>query len=305
MSDDTERKDEDPTVKIARITQKGSRTIAYVGLIGTLITAIVGIITVLANPELLAFFSPEPTLTPTVTVMPIATNTETPSSPTIMVSPSLVFTDTPALVAINTAPPTIHPTSIPGNDWKIDCIDLTTWEPYLAGGEVPVSRYCTQLAAWGITAQDGEIIFNTRESTFTAKEYGLSTSLPLRAKIEFSVNIQKLQQGEIWIGILDGDRYDRLEGYIFVIQPNGSMDFRDIVSQDEIVKNEKYKYAAEHNYPTKIVLDAGKISVWVDGGRLLLDYPLPFSNRQLFFGYRSLPSTNLDVSIYNLSITSP
>ena len=56
MSDDTERKDEDPTVKIARITQKGSLTITSIGLIGTLITAIVGIITILGNPESLAFF---------------------------------------------------------------------------------------------------------------------------------------------------------------------------------------------------------------------------------------------------------
>lgn len=333
MSNKIEKnKDEAPTVTVARVAKqaeieaariqreagieaekiKGKFSIlkTILTVLGTIAVAIIGVIKV---PSLISEISPVsiiPTefstldssinLTPTNTL--VANDIFTSVPPTLTSLPPALI-DTPIPTAVIPTIATIHSTSIPGDDWAIDCIDLTTWMPYLAGGVVSSTGYCSQLATWGITAQDGALFLNTLRSQSAAKEYGLSTSLPMRAEIELMVDVEELENSEVWIGIFDADVSDKLSGYVFVIQPGASMDFRKLPVTN-IVNNQEYVYIDQY-YPIRIVLDAGRITVWVSKNKMVSDYPIPFSNRELFIGYRSLPNTQLDASIYDLKITTP
>ena len=303
--------DEDITVTLARVNQKGSITIAVIGLIGSLITAL---IVAIANPDILHFFIlNQTTATATQTAVSTSTLVILPSpSPsaifTLFPSPSVTFSPSPTVFVpeIVTVVPTVtvQPTSVPGDDWNRDCIDLTTWTPLLADGEVPVIRNCAQLAPWGITAQDDRLILNTLKSVAAAREYGILASVPVRAEIDISIQIKNLRNSEVWIGVLDGNKPNSLEGFVFVIQPSGAMDFRELPSQKAIVNNQTYPYVTD-KYPVKIILDAGQISIAVDKNRMVSGYPISFSNRKLFIGYRSLPSTQLEAFISDLSISVP
>ncbi len=281
--------------------------VAVIGFVGTLTTA-------LLNPGLIQILDVKRTTETQPVVISTSTSTSTLPAPsatfTFISSPfaSATFSPSPVILASKTftstaIPPTatIHPTSVPGEDWE-GCIDLTTWTPYLADEKFSSSGYCAQLAHWGITAQDGYLVFNTIESTSTAKEYGIITSLPLRAEIELSINIKELKNGEVWVGVLDGDKPNKLSGFAFVIQPNSSMDFRGISPTYDIVANTSFTGVTD-KFPVKIVLDAGQISVSVDDTRLVYDYPISFTNRKLFIGYRLLPSSNIKAVVYNLRIT--
>ena len=280
--------------------------VAVIGLIGTLTETLLdpGLIQVLGakratetQPVTISTSTstlPAPSATFTFVPSPFASATFSPS-PVVLVSKTCTATALPPTA-------TTHPTSIPGDDWDRDCIDLTTWTPYLTDGEMPNPKYCVQLAPWGITTQDGYLIFNTLKTISTAKEYGIITSLPLRADIELTIDVRDLVNSEVWIGILDGDQPDKLSGFMFVIQPNRSMDFRGISPTYDIVANSHFSGVID-KFPVKIVLDAGQMSVFVDNAGLVYNRPVSFSNRKLFVGYRLLPNNEINVSVYNLQIT--
>ena len=280
--------------------------VAVIGLIGTLTKT-------LLDPDLMQVLGAKrATETQPVTISTRTSTLPTPSATfTFLPSPfvSATFSPSPVALASKTStvtalPPTatVHPTSVPGDDWDRDCIDLTTWTPLLEGGEVATTRDCVQLTPWGITAQDGYLIFNTLKTTSTAEEYGIITSLPLKADIELSIDINDLANSEVWIGILDGDKPDRLSGFAFVIQPNRSMDFRGLSPAYDIVANAHFS-GIKDTFPVKIILDAGQISVFVDKAGLVHNRPISFPNRKLFIGYRLLPNNEINVSVYNLQIT--
>ncbi len=283
--------------------------VAFIGLLGTIITSI-------ANPELLKLLLPDPTLTPTIIMatQSLSTATFSPPSPTIpptatatatfTFTPTKTHTPKPTVTEFYTATPTVHPTSIPGQDWLIDCIDLYTWQTYLDGDGSAITKKCSQLAKWGITAQDGELFLLSFESQSTAKEYGLITKLPTRTTIEIDIEVERLRNSEVWVGIFDADRSEQFSGFVFVIQPGSSMDFREMPLQKPIVNNQYYTYVDEY-FPIVITLDVGKISVAVNKNKLISNHPLYFTNRELFIGYRSLPNTEIDVSISGLNIAVP
>lgn len=283
----------------------------------TIVVAVIGLIGILTetllDPGLIQVLDAKrATETQPVTISTSTSTLPAPSATfTFVPSPfaSATFSPSPVVLASKTCtaialPPTAttHPTSVPGDDWAEDCIDLTTWIPFLADGEIPITRDCAQLTFWGITAQDGDLIFNTLKTTSTAKEYGIIASLPLRADIELSIDVRDLVNSEVWIGILDGDIPDKLSGFAFVIQPNRSMDFREISPTYDIVANTHFSGVTD-TFPVRIVLDTGQMSVFVDNAGLVYNRPVSFSNRKLFIGYRLLPNNEINVSVYNLQIT--
>lgn len=309
MAEENKEKDKDPTVEIAKINQTSTITIARLGLISTFITVVIGgLIVAFSNPELLEFLSQNQTLTPTIVVSAPSTETATFVPPTASLTPTFTLvptkTSTPVPTQVTSAAPTMHLTSIPGQDWLNDCIDLHTWQPSLPGDTTLVVRDCSQLARWGITAQDGKLFIDSWDSESTAREYGLMTRLPTRATITLDIDVKHLKGSEIWVGVFDADQKDRFSGVVFVIQPGSAMDFREMPQQKPVVDNQYYQYVDKH-FPLTIALDVGKISIIVNKNKLISNYPLNFTDRELFVGYRSLPNTEIDVSISDLQILSP
>lgn len=218
-------KNEDITAEIARINQYGSITVAKITVIGTVFVAVVSIVVALINVNSLPLQSETtPTLVSTLALTPslivLPTETATLLPPAISVTSTFIVTptktDTPVPTEVPPLTPTIHPTSIPGQDWGSDCIDLYTWQPYLDSNGSAATMKCSQLAIWGITAQDGELFLSSFESQSTAKEYGLITKLPTRTTIEIDIEVERLKNSEVWVGIFDADRSEQFSGVVFV-----------------------------------------------------------------------------------------
>ncbi len=302
---------ETPEEKSEKKAMKPEVMVALITMTGAVLTTLIAALT---NPALLERIFPDnptptptatstftPTSTPTLTLTPTATASLTPTS-TFTLTPSR----TPSPPSATPVTATLRPTSVPGIDWGTDCIDMTTWSLYRDDGSKYVSeKTCEQLSTWGITAQEGFLNFNRVYSPSRAEEYGIYTSLPFRSTLSFRVNIRESKRSEVWIAFFDDDKPAMTSGQVLVIQSNGTIDFRDLGTQNEVVENYNPKYAAEHRYPTTITLEAGTISVSIDGNNVVVNYPLNFNNRNLFIGYRTESGASLDASIYNLTITSP
>lgn len=60
---------------------------------------------------------------------------------------------------------------------------------------------------------------------------------------------------------------------------------------------------ADGKFNVTITFSGGKARFSVDGQGLISDWPVPFTIKNLFIGYRSLPNTLIDASVYNLRLT--
>ena len=248
---------EDPSVTIAQIQAKGAISAAKIAQIGAVVVAALGCLAAFAT----GFFGFLPEPSGTAIVATIA-------------APNDVVSLTSTLVNADVEEPLVvtpFPTLSPGLDWYEDCIDLAIWTPYLGGVEYSFEAQCEQLGQWGITAQDGVLFLNTLDSASTAMEYGIIVPLQTRSEIELVVDIKKLENSEIWIGILDQTKTDKFSGFMIAIQSETSMDFRAMPYGSSIVDNKILPYAMEQ-YPVKIIVDVGKISVWVGDHKLIKDY---------------------------------
>jgi len=260
--------------------------IAVTAIVTVIITALVAPLALLAVQNYLSNKTPTPTInltfTPTVTSTLISTPlpTETPlPTPTVDSSPNF----TPA----------------PATDWFSDCIDSNIWFPFLAGTVQQQNIPCYQLSSYGINAEGGKLIFVSNTSKNTAVEYGIFTPWQNWKQIDFSVQAKDLENSEIWIGAFEGDTIDS-KGIVFVIQPGDDVDVRELPRENYPVDN-TYLPFANGNFNVNITLSGGKIKFVVDGQGIISNWPVNFTIKNLFIGYRSLPNTLIDASVFNLN----
>jgi hypothetical protein len=84
-----------------------------------------------------------------------------------------------------------------------------------------------------------------------------------------------------------------------VIQPGDVIDVRQLPVEDLPVDNIYLPYA-DGRFNVETILKEGKIKVSVDGQGIISEWPISFTIKNMFIGYRSLPSTNLDASVFGL-----
>lgn len=226
-------------------------------------------------------------------------DTSVPSTPTASVPRSLSPTPL-STVSVTELPCIFSGTCVPGDDWQRSCISAI-WKPYLAGEIMPEPALCYQLSEWGITADNGSLVFANNKSSLTAYEYGIFTPWQNWSEVDFTVDIKHLDNSELWFGFFEGNTTSST-GIVFVIQPNDIVDVRNMPSRGAIVQNVGLPYAGGHFDP-KITFAGGMFTLWIDGQGILSNWPVNFTIRNMFIGYRSLPVINLEATISNLKFT--
>ncbi len=209
--------------------------------------------------------------------------------------------ESPTPLVTETFLPTASPIEavLPGQDWAGNCIDSTIWKSSLAGNAGGTQTQCHQLSEWGINAQQGRLIFASNQySQTTAYEYGILTPWHDWKEVDFTVKAERQENSEIWVGFFEGDTPNST-GIIFIIQPEDEIDIRAMPNETKIVDNVDLKYAGGVFHP-RIIFEGGKIAVWVDGQGIISNWPVNFTIRNMFIGYRALPSMNLNAAVFDL-----
>ena len=243
-------------------------------------------------PRVFSDATPTPTLSPTVDNSASAMNraaepTETPSPIPVTLTPVIETSAAPVISTI-----------MPGEDWAQNCIDSVIWSPFVEEKIFKDSAPCYQLTQWGITGDDGKVIFVTHKSQSRAVEYGIFTPWQDWKGVEFSVHKNHLENSEVWVGFFEEETVYS-NGIVFVIQPDDVIDIRQLPVEDLPVNNVGLPYA-DGVFNVDIALREGKFKASVDGQGLISEWPLSFAIKYMFIGYRSLPSTNLDASVSDL-----
>lgn len=195
---------------------------------------------------------------------------------------------------------TVPPPPQPGQDWNDGCVNSVVWKTYLAGESRFEEAQCYQLSKWGITAAQGRLTFAAAHSQSTAYEYGILTPYNNWNEVDFSVEVDRHENSEIWVGFFEGDT-PRSTGIVFVIQPGDVVDIREMPYETEIVNNINL-HSAEGKFHTRVIFEGGKIAVWVDGQGITSKLPVNFTIKNMFIGYRALPNTNLNVEVFDLKL---
>ncbi|MDO9302926.1 MAG: hypothetical protein Q7T89_16175 [Anaerolineales bacterium] len=202
-------------------------------------------------------------------------------------------TDTAIVVPTNT------PVPLPGEDWAGNCINSIIWKPYLAGETRSEQSECYQLSEWGIKAEQGRLIFaSNRYSQPRANEYGILALWHNWTEVDFTVEADRLENSEIWFGFFEGNTLNST-GIVFVIQHGDVIDVRQMPGEVPVVDNVYLNYADGKFHP-RINFEGGKIAVSVDGQGIISKWPINFTIRNMFIGYRALPSTNLSAVVFDL-----
>ncbi|MCC6260132.1 MAG: hypothetical protein IT311_04650 [Anaerolineales bacterium] len=240
------------------------------------------------------------TATPVIAIPTLTSAPAFPSSP-----PALTLMPTSPSVETPLPTPTLDPNSnltpAPSSDWFLDCIDSRIWSAYAENVLQPQTSPCYQLAAYGVNAEGGRLNFISNRSYSTAVESGIFTPWQNWKQVDVSIEYEDLKNSEIWIGFFEEDS-TQPKGIVFAIQPGGDVDVRDLPRQDYPVDNTYLPYA-DGKFNVTITFSGGKARFSVDGQGLISDWPVPFTIKNLFIGYRSLPNTLIDASVYNLRLT--
>ena len=223
---------------------------------------------------------------------------ETPApvltTPTDTAVPISLIGNSVAVTVLDTSVPVL----LPGQDWGGNCINSTIWRPYLAGETKSESSQCYQLSEWGINAERGRLIFASNRSQSRGYEYGILTPWHNWSEVNFTVDAARLENSEIWFGFFEGDTPDST-GIIFIIQPGDEIDIRAMPYETKVVDNIDLKFAGGKFHP-RVIFEGGKIAVWVDGQGIISEWPINFTIRNMFVGYRALPSMNLNAAVFDL-----
>lgn len=275
-----------------RKKQKGSGIWTKPAVILALFGTISVFITALLNPDLVGKFLDylQRSSVPAVKVDAEGIN-KTATLPPVQ--------DTSTIIPTMTVTLTPTPFPLPGEDWAGNCINVSVWKPYLAGASKSGGNSCYDLSNWGIIANQGSLGFATNQSKLSAYEYGIFTPWQQNwTEVDFSVNIKDLNNSELWFGFFAGDPPSST-GIVFVIQPNDTVDVREMPSENAIVNNVGLPFAGG-KFDPKITFEGGKFALWIDGQGILSNWPINFTIRNMFIGYRTLPVVNLDAIIYDL-----
>lgn len=282
------------TAKTMRNEKNGPQiTIAWIGLIGTVIT-VLGTILVAAVTNSKIFPQPSGS-TSTASAVPTASI----SSPSLVVIAPVVSTQPAPVVASGDY-------SIAGQDWTHDCIG-TSWNFFPTVTLQRDSNGCLQQPLPSvISVQNGNLSLLSQTRADSAQLFGISTALPLRSNIDMHLTLHQIQTGQVWIGVLGGSDPLNSPGMMMVMSEgdvqNQVFVIRQIPQGREFLRTPSIP-AESGGYDVQLSIDNGSVTFNINSVPTS-SYPLTFANRQLFIGYRNQFGYNaINAQIYNLKIS--
>ena len=289
-------------------------------IIGVMGTVCVAIISLYAN-RILPDPSPQPSLQPTIvvptwTVMPTATNTDTPiptstvpvGNPTSTPAP-----DTPTPEAtITPLPPAI------GADWVNNCISIL-WRPYPDTVQTSANNGCL-IQPVNLSepvnlffTENGRLKFVATRTFENAQVFGLFAPLPANGTVRVDTYLRRIEDGEIWMGVFAEPNLTS-QGLVAAILPGENVRRRElslkkIPEQVEIQRLESFYEAPGQDPPLySVILEFGNGEVRMQklGQTEFSAVPMSSAQPWLFVGYQvTSGSTRLDGEFLNLEIQGP
>jgi hypothetical protein len=251
----------------------------------------------------------EPTWTasPTVTITytPVPTDTVPAGNPTSTPAP-----DTPTPEATLTPlPPGI------GADWVNNCISIL-WKAYPDTIQTSANNGClVQPVNLSepvnlLFTEDGRLKFVVTRAFDSTQVFGLIAPLPANGTVRVDTNLRRIQDGEIWMGILAGPNLTS-EGLMAAILPGENVRRRELAQkkmpeQVEIQRLETFYEAPGQDPPLYSItfeFGNGEVRMQKLGDTEFSAVPLNSAQPWLFVGYQvTNGSVRLDGEFLNLVV---
>ncbi len=288
--------------------------VAFIGLAGIIVTSIIGPI---VTSRALATTTLIPSLT--FTSVPILTKTKTPISTSVVIeniaspmSPTFTatYTSTPTPTLTFTPTFTFTPTPyFPGDDWLYGCVS-TKWKIYPNSVTTVINSdncYQEPIVLTGSYFVSGQQLSMLMSAPIrSAETFGLFTQLPSSGQVELTVDLDELENGEIWVGIFS--KPDPNSSGLMLLIPPGNIK-NSVFSLREMPSGfQKYitgPYYTDYGiYKLRFFFSAGSLSFGVNFRNYTEQYPLAFSEKWLFIGYRAKTGNNdIEASFSDLIIS--
>jgi hypothetical protein len=176
----------------------------------------------------------------------------------------------------------------PGQDWTNNCISAGAWT-LVPQSNVALSNGCfNQPLPGGYFTQDGKLIIRYTDALLTSQPYGFFTKLTgSSGKVTLSFDIDKLQQGRIFIGIYSGPALNN-EG-VAILTASGRVEDQTFTLRYAKPQLDSVTYSVvgdRGRFTVELELSPGDMDVKLQSlYNMARDIPLNFSERWLFVGY--------------------
>ena len=187
-----------------------------------------------------------------------------------------------------------------------DCIG-PSWGTFPAGMFSHDQNGCVEQPLPGvISAQSGTLSLLSRTSADSAHLFGIFTPLTLRSDIDMHLTLNRIQTGQIWIGILGGSDPGRSPGIMMALSEgdvqNQVFVVRQLSQNSEITRSPSVP-AEAGGYNVHLTISNGSVLFKINSMQTS-SFPLLFTDRQLFIGFRNQFGFNwLDAQISDLKIS--
>ena len=278
--------------------------IALIGMIGTIVAALIGVLPLLTKSE--------PTAEPAAPPAPAFTETIPPTT----APPTITPTEVPPTGTATEMPPTPTETIIPSPtpvDPGIAC--LNRWNAISSNSDLAnpdPSGNCSSAGfpELGISTTGDDLIFG-KNGFREQGVFGISTSLPSKAVIRMKVKLGILTQGEFWIALSNTPTPED-NMMIIALQPkngeirtyiNQTNNFSRRITWDALVENTNYGNGPTYTYDLVINTSANTVDTRInffDIDDAIVNLP-----NYLFIGYQNkstLGSVTMNITISDFSI---
>jgi len=277
-------------------------TLGILGFVGVLLGVLATIFAPIIQDNLKQ--RNQPTQTPIIIVasptvsIPVPTDTVPPGEPTSTPAP----TDTP------TPEPTFTPVPLEaGKDWLSNCIS-TVWQVFPENTSFSTKDGCYNrpLAnVFSARSQRLEVFFDGRVGA--DEVVGIFVEIPSDSLVEFTAHLDKIENGELWMGIFADKNIDS-KGLVLAV-PEGNMNnsafvVRTLPGDDKYLtgkfKKDSGDYLVSFDVTPNVVNGILEIYNSVGTGSV------PSETKWLFLGYRATAGgTNLISAYFSNLVVNP
>ena len=272
-------------------------TAAWIGVVGTLVVTVVTIILTRPQP------TPEPA-TPapvviTATSMPTAVPTDTvpPGEPTSTPAP----TDTP------TPTPTPFTVLDAGKDWLQGCIS-TVWTVYPSSVLSPSNEGCyIKPVASALSVRNQRLDLFVDKSVSSTEVVGVYVEVPSDSVVTLFVHLDKIEAGELWIGVTSGEDILNNTGFLIVVPEgnatNSSFAAYTMPDDKRFYLSDKLKKDSG-DYEITFDISPNEVSALIEKYSPVTRQPVSSDKKYLFIGYQAVfgKRNHIEADFFNLAI---
>ena len=267
-------------------------TAAWIGVAGTLIVTVVTII--LTRPQ----STVDPATPVPVVITATSMSTVVPTDPAAPGEP----TSTPAPTA------TAFTVLDAGQDWLQGCIS-TVWGVYPPSTEFSSNEGCyVKPVASVFSVRNQHLDLFVGKSVSSTEVVGVYVEVPSDSLVTLFVHLDKIETGELWIGISSGKDILNDTGFLIVV-PEGNANHSEFAAHTmpddtRFYLSDKLKKDTG-DYEITFDISPNEVSALIEKYTRVTRQPVSSEKKYLFIGYQAIfgKTNNIDADFFNLTIT--